>query len=257
MMLSMFVNDRRDNWHKLLPFVMHTYEECSLPQDVSTPELRTNREYDVSPHPFATWVRDALEVAYDHVRESLNRTAARRKRLYDTKAVNRKFPVGSWVLRCYPPPPPHSTSWVLPGLDPSRSFVRPQVIRLAFRRHRKSPSCLFMWMIWNYARDPRISHGFRVSLLLSHYVPLWPGFCFRSSFYHSQTARSCWSAGLSDGRARWTDAGHDPRNGLRLFVSAGGIRGADRLTPLHHASVRTGDRDQQILPTTGSRTGVM
>ena len=58
---------------------------------------------DASPHPFATWVRDALEVAYDHVRESLNKTAARRKRLYDTKAVNRKFPVGSWVLRYYPP----------------------------------------------------------------------------------------------------------------------------------------------------------
>ena len=29
--------------------------------------------------------------------------AARQKRLYDTKAVNRKFPVGSWVLRYYPP----------------------------------------------------------------------------------------------------------------------------------------------------------
>ena len=54
MMLSMFVNDRRDNWHELLPFIMHAYrtsvhestgyspfrlmmgEECSLPQDVST-----------------------------------------------------------------------------------------------------------------------------------------------------------------------------------------------------------------------------
>ena len=83
MMLSMFVNDRRDNWHELLPFVMHAYqtsvhestgyspfrlmmgEECSLPQDVNTDELRTNREHDVAPHPFATWVCDALEVAYD------------------------------------------------------------------------------------------------------------------------------------------------------------------------------------------------
>ena len=95
MMLSMFVNDRRDNWNELLPFVMHAYgtnvhestgyspfrlmmgEECSLPQDVSTDELRTNREEDVEPHPFATWVRDAMEVAYDHVRQSLKRTAAR------------------------------------------------------------------------------------------------------------------------------------------------------------------------------------
>ena len=25
MMLSMFVNDRRDNWHELLPYVMHAY----------------------------------------------------------------------------------------------------------------------------------------------------------------------------------------------------------------------------------------
>ena len=62
MMLSMFVNDRRDNWDELLPFIMHAYrtsvhestgyspfrlmmgEECSLPQDVSTAELRTQRE---------------------------------------------------------------------------------------------------------------------------------------------------------------------------------------------------------------------
>ena len=69
MMLSMFVNDRRDNWHELLPFVMHAYrtsvhestgyspfrlmmgEECSLPQDVTTEELRTSREHDVAPTP--------------------------------------------------------------------------------------------------------------------------------------------------------------------------------------------------------------
>ena len=90
MMLSMFVNDRWDNWNELLPFVMHAYrtsvhestgysqfrlmmdEECSLPQDVSTAELRTKRENDVAPQPFATWVRDAFEVAYDHVRSSLS-----------------------------------------------------------------------------------------------------------------------------------------------------------------------------------------
>ena len=77
-------------------------EECSLPQDVTTEELRSSRENEVAPHPFSVWVRDALEVAYDQVRHSLRRTAARRKRLYDVKAVNRKFPVGSWVLRYYP-----------------------------------------------------------------------------------------------------------------------------------------------------------
>ena len=68
MMLSMFVNDRRDNWHELLPFVMHAYrasihestgyspfrlmmgEECSLSQDVSTAELQTNHENDFETH---------------------------------------------------------------------------------------------------------------------------------------------------------------------------------------------------------------
>ena len=135
MMLSMFVNDWHDNWNELLPYVMHAYrtsvhestgyslfrpmmgEECSLPQDDSISELRTNREHDISPHPFATWVRDALEVAYDHVRESLHRTAACRKRLYDTKAVNRKFPVGSWVLRYYPPAAQHKlgSPWIGPN----------------------------------------------------------------------------------------------------------------------------------------------
>ena len=83
------------------PYRLMMGEECSLPQDVSTAELRANREQDIAPHPFTTWVRDSLEIAYDHVRESLCRTAARRKRLYDTKAVNRKFPVGSWVLRSH------------------------------------------------------------------------------------------------------------------------------------------------------------
>ena len=107
MMLSMFVNDRRDNWHELLPFVMHAYrtsvhestgyspfrlmmgEECSLLQDVTTEELRASWESEVAPHPFAGWVRDALEVAYDHVRQSLHRTAARRKRLYDACMMSR------------------------------------------------------------------------------------------------------------------------------------------------------------------------
>ena len=84
------------------PYRLMMGEECSLPQDLNTEELRSSRENEVPPHPFAAWVRDALEVAYDQVRHSLNRTAARRKRLYDVKAVNRKFPIGSWVLRYYP-----------------------------------------------------------------------------------------------------------------------------------------------------------
>ena len=44
----------------------------------------------------------------------MHRTAARRKQLYDVKAVNRKFPVGSWVLRYYPPAAQHKlgSPWI-------------------------------------------------------------------------------------------------------------------------------------------------
>ena len=161
MMLSMFVNDQRANWNELLPFVMHAYrtsvhestgytpfrlmmgEECSLPQDVSTDELRTNWEEDVAAHPFATWVRDALEVAYDHVRQSLQCTAARRKRLYDVKAVNRTFPVGSWVLRYYPPAAQKKGTQYVHGWDHSKLYARPPAIRWAFKRIQKHLSSSF------------------------------------------------------------------------------------------------------------------
>ena len=75
---------------------------CTRIERVSTSRPVTHREHDILPHPFATWVQDALEV---------------RKRLHDIKAVNRKFPVGSWVLRYYPPAAQHKlgSSWIGPN----------------------------------------------------------------------------------------------------------------------------------------------
>ena len=52
---------------------------------------------------------------WNHVRESLHRTAARCRRLYDVKAINRKFPIGSWVLRNYPPAAQHKLGSPLIG----------------------------------------------------------------------------------------------------------------------------------------------
>ena len=135
MMLSMFVNDRRDNWHELLPFVMHAYrtsvhestgyspfrlmmgEECSLPQDVTTEELRANREHDVAPtlslYGCETLWRlpmTTLDIRY------IVRPPGGNAYIYDVKAVNRKFPVGSWILRYYPPAAQKKlgSSWVGP-----------------------------------------------------------------------------------------------------------------------------------------------
>ena len=164
MMLSMFVNDRRDNWYELLPFVMYLYlisvhestgyspfrlmmrEECSLPQDVTTEELRASREHDVAPHPFAVWVRDALDVDYDQVRHSLHHTAAPRKRLCDVKAVNRKFPVGSWVLRYYRW---LRKSWDPLGLGHSKWFDRLPATSLAYRKDQTLLSYSYTLMTSN------------------------------------------------------------------------------------------------------------
>ena len=51
--------------------------------------------------PYAIWVRDALEVAYDQVRQHSGQAVQRQKRLYDRRSVKRLFAVGDWVMRYY------------------------------------------------------------------------------------------------------------------------------------------------------------
>ena len=53
--------------------------------------------------PYAVWVYDALEVAYDQVRRHSGQAVRRQKRLYDRRAVRRMSAVGDWVLRYYSP----------------------------------------------------------------------------------------------------------------------------------------------------------
>ena len=84
MMLAMFSGENRDDWDDLLPAVMMAYrssvhestgfssyrlmfgEECTLPMDVGLPH-RDQDLPDPIKNPYALWVRDALEVAYDQV----------------------------------------------------------------------------------------------------------------------------------------------------------------------------------------------
>ena len=71
------------------PYRLMFGEECTLPDPISSP--------------YAVWVRDALEVAYDQVRRHSGQVVQRQKRLYDRRAVRRLFAVGYWVMRYYPP----------------------------------------------------------------------------------------------------------------------------------------------------------
>ena len=115
-MLAMFVSREHDNWDDLLPFMMLAYnttvytttgftpyrlvfgEECSLPGNLVHRELRPDPPPgDVGD--YASWVRQA----HDEVRAQQQRATHRQKRNYDSKAVARAFPIGSWTLRYYPP----------------------------------------------------------------------------------------------------------------------------------------------------------
>ena len=120
MMLAMFASKNREDWDDLLPAVMMAYrssvhestgfspyrlmfgEECTLPMDIGLSKQQSDLPDSIS-SPFAVWVRDALEVAYEQVRRYSGQVIQRQKRLYDRRAVRRLFAVGDWVLRYYTP----------------------------------------------------------------------------------------------------------------------------------------------------------
>ena len=120
MLLAMFAGEHRDDWDDLLSAVMMAYrssvhestgfslyrlmfrEECTLPMDVVF-HRRNQDSPDSIQIPYALWVRDTLEVAYDQVRCHAGQAVQRQKRLYDKRAVKGVFAVGDWTMRYYPP----------------------------------------------------------------------------------------------------------------------------------------------------------
>ena len=120
MMLAMFAGKNRDDWDDLLPAVMMAYrssvhestgfspyrlmfgEECTLPMDIGLPRDQLDTSESIT-SPYALWVRDALEEAYDQVRQHSGQAVQRQKLLYDRRAVKRDFAVGDWVMRYYSP----------------------------------------------------------------------------------------------------------------------------------------------------------
>ena len=120
MMLAMLAGENKDDWNDLLTAVMMAYrssvheytglspyrlmfgEECTLPMDIGLPQQDPEPPEAVS-SPFAVWVRDALEVAFDQVRRHSGQAVQRQKRLYDQRAVRCLPAIGDWVMRYYPP----------------------------------------------------------------------------------------------------------------------------------------------------------
>ena len=120
MMQAMFAGKNRDDWDDLLPAVMMAYrssvhestgfspdrlmfgEECTLPMDIGLPKEQLDTT-DSMTSPYAIWVRDALEEAYEQVRQHAGQAVQRKKRLYDRRAVKQQFAVGDWAMRFYTP----------------------------------------------------------------------------------------------------------------------------------------------------------
>ena len=119
-MLGMFAGKNRDDWDDLSPAVMMAYrssvhestgfspyrlmfgEECTLPMDIGLPTEQLQSSDEIT-SPYAVWVRDALEEAYEQVRLHSGQVVQRQKRLYDRMAVKRNFTVGDWVILYYAP----------------------------------------------------------------------------------------------------------------------------------------------------------
>ena len=120
MMLAMVAGKNRDDWDDLLPAVMMAYrssvhkstgyspyrlmfgEECTLPMDIGLPAEPSQPQEELT-SPYAIWVRDALEEAYEQVRLHSGQAVRRQKRLFDRRAVKRIFAKGDWVMRYYAP----------------------------------------------------------------------------------------------------------------------------------------------------------
>ena len=77
-------------------------EECTLPMDIGLPKEQSDTPDSIT-SPYAIWVRDALEEAYEQVRQHSGQAVQRQKGLYDRRAVKRLFAVGDWVMRFYTP----------------------------------------------------------------------------------------------------------------------------------------------------------
>ena len=89
--------------------------------------------------PYAVWVRDGLEVAYDQVRRHSGQAVQCQKKLYDRRAVRRLFAVVDWVLRYYSPEKrcKLDSAWVGPYLVVSLAGWA-----LGIQRHPVSPIIL-------------------------------------------------------------------------------------------------------------------
>ena len=120
-MLSAFVNDFRNNWEELLPYMLFAYRasvqestgcspnflmlgrEVSAPIDIMLgrdPPPETKAQCYVA---YVEWLRQALDDAFGFARDKLNLSIQRQDRYYRSQNRSQKIEAGSYVWYYYLP----------------------------------------------------------------------------------------------------------------------------------------------------------
>ncbi|KAK3099399.1 hypothetical protein FSP39_003829 [Pinctada imbricata] len=121
-MLSMFVNENRNDWDDHLPYVLMAYRasvqestkctpnslmlgrEISCPLDLMVglpPEIDN---FNISCHvEYYEWLKESMNKAFDRVHENLKQAAVKQKKYYDIGLKVRQYEVGEFIWRWYPP----------------------------------------------------------------------------------------------------------------------------------------------------------
>ena len=120
-MLRILVNDARDDWHEILPYVTMAYRatphestgcspnlmmlgrEINLPVDIMMGIPRRDVvDYECSTE-YVQWLQTTMTRVFEVARSQLKAAAARQKTLYDRKTREASFQTGQYVWRYYPP----------------------------------------------------------------------------------------------------------------------------------------------------------
>ncbi|CAC5426234.1 unnamed protein product [Mytilus coruscus] len=118
-MLSMFVNEHRNDWDEHIPYLMMAYRSTVHSTTKCTPnslmlrrEIRCpvdlmfglpNTVNDFCRIEYVEWVKNTLTEAYKHVYDHSGQAAQRQKSYYDRGLKVRKLEPNCWVWRWYPP----------------------------------------------------------------------------------------------------------------------------------------------------------
>jgi len=118
-MLSKLVNDYKDDWDDILPYVMCAYR--ATPQQstgISPNMLMLGREAilpvdlvygytipDKRPCPidYVEWVRGAMEDSFKRCKDRMAQAAERQAKHYNKLSTDPHYAIGDWVLLYYPP----------------------------------------------------------------------------------------------------------------------------------------------------------